>query len=117
MKSGTRFIIVVVPMVALIGGLIFALLNYGPSASASSSRLAPIETGGISGHVFQADGVTPVPGAWVYAMDDQFDHVTGSNAQTDGSYTISGLASGRYYLAVNPEGFGGVLGVGHHPQP
>jgi len=61
----------------------------------------------ISGHVYQADGTTPIDGAWVYAMDENFQFIQGSISQVDGTYEIL-LTAGNYYLAVSAEGFGGV---------
>ena len=53
--------------------------------------------GSISGTVYEADGVTPVPNADVWA--DSYDCCGGGNGtrtSNDGTYTIDGLTSGDY---------------------
>ena len=65
--------------------------------------------GSISGTVFQADGTTPVTGENVCVdvyrndpCDDSWDRVGGGCLDTaDGTYTITGLPAGRYYLYTN----------------
>ena len=73
--------------------------------------------GGISGFVYQEDGVTPITGAWVYAMDQSFNYMNGGNNQADGSYLIQGLPEGSYYLAVQANGFGGVYYENGYDDP
>lgn len=61
--------------------------------------------GSISGHVYEADGVTPVSGARVYAFSVAGRYPgNGSNTGTDGSYTILGLPSGRYHVQAAVSG-------------
>ena len=58
--------------------------------------------GSISGTVTEANGVTPVPNAHVWA--ENYECCGGGNgAQTDetGSYTIAGLAPGNYRVGVH----------------
>ena len=64
--------------------------------------------GSLSGRVFQQGGVTPIPGAWVYALDNAFQYIAGANTQADGSYRIRSLPTGSYHIAVQAGGFGGV---------
>lgn len=55
------------------------------------------QAGSISGHVYEADGVTPIASAGVYAFPIIGDHPgAGVNTGPDGSYTIEGLPSGHY---------------------
>lgn len=68
--------------------------------------------GSVSGHVYQADGVTPLANAWVHAMDGDFEFVAGANSDTGGGYRIS-LPTGTYYLAVESPGYGGVYYGGY----
>ncbi len=64
--------------------------------------------GSISGHVHQIDGATPIPDAWVYVLDMDFQYVSGRDSRSDGSYRISDLMPGSYYVAVQALGYGGV---------
>jgi hypothetical protein len=55
------------------------------------------EAGSISGHVYEADGSTPIANASLYAFPITGDHPgAGANSGPDGSYTIEGLPSGNY---------------------
>jgi hypothetical protein len=61
--------------------------------------------GGISGHVYEEDGTTPIAGASVYAFPTTGDHAgAGANTEPDGSYTIQGLPSGNYRVQVTASG-------------
>ncbi|MBN1452820.1 MAG: carboxypeptidase regulatory-like domain-containing protein [Anaerolineales bacterium] len=61
--------------------------------------------GSISGHVYEKDGTTPLPGASVYAFPVSGDHPgAGANTEADGSYTIQGLPSGNYRIQVTASG-------------
>ena len=62
-----------------------------------------LDVGGtISGHVYQADGVTPMPGHWVgaYLENGNYFRWSDSTVGTDGSYQISGLPSGQYIVSA-----------------
>ncbi len=65
--------------------------------------------GGISGHVYAQDGVTPIVGASVNIMDTHFESVAGRSTRADGKFTIGGLPAGSYYLAVDAAGFGSMF--------
>jgi hypothetical protein len=54
--------------------------------------------GSISGHVYQDDGVTPIPNAWVYATG--YFTEAGNYTEPDGSYSLV-LPTGTYRVAVN----------------
>jgi len=59
----------------------------------------------ISGHVYQDDGITPVPGARVSASEAQTGmHVGDDRTDQDGSYSIS-VASGSYKLKAEADGW------------
>ena len=60
----------------------------------------------ISGTVYEADGVTPVANAEVWA--ESYDCCGGGNgaiSSGDGAYTITGLASGDYRVGAHAEGY------------
>jgi len=69
------------------------------------TRLGPLSSGTISGHVYQSDGITPIEGAEVYA--DLIDGGYGMWATTasDGSYTITTLITGQYRVRAYAEGY------------
>jgi hypothetical protein len=55
------------------------------------------KAGSISGHVYEADGSTPIANASLYAFPTAGDHPgAGANTGHDGSYIIEGLPSGNY---------------------
>ena len=58
-----------------------------------------LETGGsISGHVYQADGYTPISNLHVYATDNNTGQwMTGANTNVSGNYTLY-LPAGSYYV-------------------
>ena len=61
--------------------------------------------GSISGHVYEADGTTPIPSASVYAFPTAGSHPgAGANTGPDGSYTIVGLPSGYYRVQATVSG-------------
>jgi hypothetical protein len=84
--------------------------NADPVCVAAPSGAAGIDfylahVGSISGHVYEADGTTPIAGASVYAFPIVGDHPgAGANTQPDGNYTIQGLPSGRYRVQVTASG-------------
>jgi hypothetical protein len=73
--------------------------------------------GSISGHVFQANGITPIAGAWVDVYTPNFDYIGGDDSATDGSYQIGGIPSGNYYAYVTADGYGGVYYVNGYDDP
>jgi hypothetical protein len=65
-----------------------------------------LDTGGsISGHIYQKDGVTPIAGASVYAIDVSVNDLKYTNSALDGTYTITGLTTASYYVNVLLIGF------------
>jgi hypothetical protein len=59
--------------------------------------------GTVSGHVYQQDGVTPIPNVYVYADDyDTGEWMAATNTNLDGSYTILGLPTGTYQVRACP---------------
>ena len=60
--------------------------------------------GSISGRIYEADGVTPVAGADVWA-EQQGSGGNRVESGADGSFTIKGLASGNYQVQAQAEGF------------
>jgi hypothetical protein len=75
------------------------------------------EGGSISGHVLLSDGVTPIAGARVKALDDNFDWVGDASSDASGAYQITGLPTGAYYLFVEADGFGGVYYPNSYDNP
>ncbi|MFN8564803.1 MAG: choice-of-anchor Q domain-containing protein [Anaerolineae bacterium] len=63
--------------------------------------------GSISGHIYEADGVTPLAaGAWVEARDFSTSTiVAGTASAANGSYKISGLPVGQYQVYVYSGGY------------
>jgi hypothetical protein len=60
--------------------------------------------GTIAGTVYRSDGVTPVPGAQVYAFPLQAEVGDGAVSGPNGQYRIEGLPSGSYRIEVNVPG-------------
>ncbi|MDZ7262619.1 MAG: Ig-like domain-containing protein, partial [candidate division KSB1 bacterium] len=60
-----------------------------------------LEKGGaISGQVLEEDGVTPIPHAWVVVLREDGSWVLDIHSKADGSYVVSGLDSGKYFVQV-----------------
>ncbi len=96
-------LLVISVCLALAIGLRFSLTDSRTSAAiASPGKTSDVDsalqdqTGSISGHVYQADGVTPIEGATVEVMANRRDPVASAVTLADGSYTVPGLASGTY---------------------
>ena len=73
-----------------------------------------LEAGGaISGHVFKADGVSVITDVTISVHADGVSSGSSSRgtwvSQTDGSYTISGLAPGTYKVQGNNNRIGGYI--------
>jgi len=66
-----------------------------------------LELGGtISGHVYEADGVTPISNVVVLAWDATSNvWMAGNRTGTDGSYILKGLPTGSYLVQVRAEGY------------
>jgi protocatechuate 3,4-dioxygenase beta subunit len=63
------------------------------------------KAGSISGHVYEADGSTPIANASLYAFPIAGDHPgAGANTGPDGSYAIEGLPSGNYKVQATVSG-------------
>ena len=83
--------------VAVVSGLVTADINFTLDAG-----------GGISGVVYQVDGVTPIANAHVWA--NSYDGGGGNGyarTDSDGRYTITGLPAGDYRVeaAAGSQGF------------
>lgn len=63
--------------------------------------------GSISGYVYQADGRTPLIGAyvWAYKTDGTDTTYYAYNVKSDGSYTIPGLLTNTYYVKAAANGY------------
>jgi hypothetical protein len=64
----------------------------------------------ISGHIYQSDGSTPIPGVYTLAESTDIFGIEGYDASSndDGYYVIAGLPPGRYKLSIpGPVGFAG----------
>ena len=65
----------------------------------------------ILGHVYRADGTTPIPNAQVMAYDNvnepgTWEYMAGTAAKPDGSYSITaGLGAGSYLVMARGEGY------------
>lgn len=68
-----------------------------------------LELGGsISGHVYESDGTTPVSSGRVHVLASEgWEYVKGSEVETNGSFSITGLRAGDYKVQVDdlPLGF------------
>ena len=95
--------------------LVFSLLLSMPDIIHAQAYIPPSETvetsqlpltGSISGHVYQADGVTPISGANVLAHSLNQGFFMGSGPSgVDGSYSIIGLPTDEYWVAAHVEGY------------
>ncbi|MBW8014967.1 MAG: hypothetical protein FVQ82_02195 [Planctomycetes bacterium] len=76
-------------------------------ATTSGIDFALAEGGTITGTVTDQSDGTPLSGMWVYAYDfDTGDGVSSVNTDSNGDYTLSGLPSGNYMVAVfSQQGF------------
>jgi len=74
-----------------------------PTAIATTTR--PVFGGSISGHVYQADGITPIAGVWVYSYQMYNPYSGGASTAPDGSYKITGLSSGSYRIYAASRGY------------
>ena len=74
----------------------------------TTNALNDVSTGGISGTVLISGTSTPIASAYVHAMDTNFDWIADDNTDSNGSYNITGLSTGNYYVAVSANGYGGV---------
>ncbi len=64
------------------------------------------EIGSISGHIYQADGKTPIPSIEVKAcLIPPTLPFSSAYTATDGSYTIKGLIPGNYWLCATSDGY------------
>jgi hypothetical protein len=65
-----------------------------------------IITGSISGHVYEADGVTPIINAMVTALGIEGTYGgVGLHTNNDGSYSINSLMSGNYHVYAQASGY------------
>ncbi|MBN1933501.1 MAG: carboxypeptidase regulatory-like domain-containing protein [Anaerolineae bacterium] len=82
-----------------LGGILIAILFL----LSTHTDLNAQTTGAISGHVYQADGTTPIGNIHVYAeVYDTGEWKAGVETTPDGSYTLSGLDAGDYRIAICP---------------
>ena len=121
MNPRTQFNIVVAVLVVAVGLLTFSGLpisDMRASVAVWPSQpgvlfSAPTETGAISGHIFKADGVTVITDVLIRVHASGVSAGTSSlgtyASQTDGSYTISGLAPGTYKVQCNNNGVGNYI--------
>ncbi len=80
-------------------------IRTGEAASRIVSAAPP--NGAISGTVFASDGTTPVTGAAVFVNEFQTGDASGrALTGVDGTYTVSGLATGQYRVQVDARQLG-----------
>lgn len=86
--------------------LILILLNFGYLLFADNQPNESTFSGTIKGKVFSEKGNEPIEYAniVVYDLPDS-NLLTGAISNSDGSFLISGLKAGKYYLAINFIGF------------
>ncbi len=85
-------------------GALAALMVFAAATLLATAGVASADppTGSISGVVSQAATDTPVVGAVVFVNDSQTGAAQGNTSTgADGSYTVSGLATGTYRVHVN----------------
>ncbi len=63
--------------------------------------------GTISGHIYNADGTSPLPNVQIFAASDGYGSggVGSGISGADGSYVISGLYSGSYWVRASISGY------------
>jgi len=72
--------------------------------SGITGAVSAADGGTISGFVYQDDNVTAIEGAAVYAKDYDADpQMVFAYSAVDGSYTISGLGAGNYWVMAEAE--------------
>ena len=59
----------------------------------------------ISGHVYDANDITPIEGAWVDVLDKGGQHVSTVITNDTGYYVVCGLPSEGYYLQAGAPGY------------
>lgn len=59
----------------------------------------------ISGHVYQSDGITPLPGAEVRIWPKNGGQIRSASTNPDGSYTVNGLSTGIYIAQIQATGY------------
>lgn len=94
---------------ASIGG--FVLYGYASGAivsgQAANVQIQLQPSGAVTGLVVRDDGVTPAVGAEIKLMRETGTSIT-LQAQTDGSFTATGVPLGAYTIRVHDELFGGL---------
>lgn len=79
---------------------------YNPQYAMLSIGYATAEPGAsVAGHVYD-QSVDPLPGARIYALDNQLDVIAGAVSGADGGYAILDLPSDEYYLEISADGYG-----------
>lgn len=81
----------------------FAIVMLGKSES--DAIVAVVPTGAISGKVTHADGVTPISGATIKALQGVTTIAT-TTTNGIGDYTLPQLAAGSYTIEASASGFG-----------
>lgn len=74
-------------------------------AQATQSAPAPAGTGSLRGSVADPSGAV-IPNASISVTDAQGHTVANTTSGGDGSFSISGIPSGTYFVFVNAKGFG-----------
>jgi hypothetical protein len=92
-------------------------VTISPGQNFTGANFQLDQAAGISGHVYQQDGGAAVAGATISLQDSNLKNITSTNSLADGSYTLLGLASGDYYLAVSASGYGGVIYPNSYDYP
>ncbi len=91
------------PVITVLVALTLAAL--GTAVMAEQATPADVATqvpGGIQGIVYLSDGMTPVAQAWVDIHDQAEQPWMGTAAAGDGSFSITNLPPGRYFLTAHP---------------
>lgn len=84
--------------------LLVCLILLVPSERHPARAAPPAQgTGSITGHVYEADGTTPIDNLRVWAEDyDTGESHAGIETGPDGSYTLTDLSSGDYRVGTCP---------------